>query len=78
MKFIGMIMASLLFLTGCDAETTERTSQYKFPKGMENCSVYVLNGDRATTLDVVYCPNAVTTTHWKEGKVDRSVTTIGE
>lgn len=78
-----ILMAALMgfALTGCDAETKDRTSSYVMPKDLaeKGCKVYKMEADGSgKTLYALYCPNAQTTTTYRANKQNHHTTVVDE
>lgn len=66
MKKLFIVLA-VLALSACDASTKEKTNDFIMPKGMEDCQVYRMS-DGNTTMNVVVCKGATTSTNYRVGK----------
>lgn len=62
------IFASLLLLVSCAKKTTDYTGAFAMPDEMKGCRVYALSSEDGTSLVVVHCPHANTTTKHSCGK----------
>lgn len=65
MKYYSLFaIAIALVFTSCEKASIDKSSVYAMPRGLENCSVYTLDGADGSRLNVVKCPhNDVSTTY---------------
>jgi hypothetical protein len=77
MKIITILLAFAL-MVGCTPYNREATEEFKLPKELSHCSVYVLSDTIGKHIHVVHCPKAQTTTYQVDGKVTKNITLISE
>jgi len=77
-KLYILILLATGLLVGCSAETKTITDRYILPSELSHCKVFFLTDDGITHMNVVYCPNAITTTTHNVGKTKVSNTVIAE
>lgn len=71
---VGVIFAIGL-LSGCEKRTTEYTSNYVLPSGLEDCKIFNLNSG-FSNITAVRCPLSSTTTTYSTGKTTHSVSVV--
>ena len=76
-KLILLTLTATLII-GCTPYNREATEEFKLPKELSHCSVYVLSDTIGKHIHVVHCPKAQTTTYQVEGKVTKNITLISE
>lgn len=67
MKYIFLIVISLIGILGCDTKTTQVTNDWVLPEELSHCKIYSMKSN-GNHMRVVYCPNATTTTFHSCGK----------
>lgn len=69
-----LIILAALALTGCaESSYTEKTGEYRVPKELEDCKIFVLQGKEFNpAITVVRCPTE-TTASYRTGKALRTV-----
>lgn len=65
-----LFVLAVIFLTGCDRTTEERTEAFILPPDLEDCKIFKLS-DGSTTITTMRCPNSATSTNYKDGKVHK-------
>lgn len=82
MKIFMLIMVSILF-AGCGnrGETINKTHRFTLNEELKDCKIYTLISEPNSMgfkqyLQVVRCPNSSTTTNYRNGKRDESVTVV--
>jgi hypothetical protein len=76
LAIVGMVFV-MVSLSGCAKSATENTSHYDLPDGLKDCKIFYLGSDNSLTgITVVRCPNSSTTTTYKQGKTQRSVSVV--
>lgn len=60
-KLYILILLATGLLAGCSAETRTITDNYILPSELSDCKVFLLDNGMSA-MQVVYCPQAVTTT----------------
>lgn len=76
-KLFILIALAVGMLVGCSAETKTVTDNYILPSELSHCKVFNLSNGMSA-MQVVHCPQAVTTTTHTVGKTTVSNTVIAE
>ena len=60
-KILSSVILSGAILVGCGTETTDVTSGYSMPDGLEGCKVFEMNSSWYHDIYVVRCPTVTIT-----------------
>ena len=74
MKKVAIIVA-LMALSGCGKSASDTTSYWVLPEGLKDCKIFSLQNN-LSYMNVVRCPNSITTTSYKSGKTSYYQTVI--
>lgn len=72
MKKLIVIGLLTIGLFGCEKTSEDISTNFILPEGLEDCSVFKINGGDGDQLKIVRCPNSSTSSTYRSGKVTRT------
>lgn len=73
MKMLS-VLCLIVLLTACNAETRDRSSDFKLNDELKGCKVFTLDSDDGLRLYAVKCPNSSVTTKRADEEYPPTVT----
>jgi putative SOS response-associated peptidase YedK len=73
-KYIGIVFAAMI-VAGCTNSAKEVVYPV-MPPELKDCKVYAISSESGRDITVMRCPNATTSTTYKEGKATRTTIVV--